>query len=42
MVTHAAERTAYDTAANCLAQLRAALVPEQDLGGFGAAPPEAV
>jgi len=33
-------RTAYDRAADSLAQLRGALVPEQDLGGWGGDPPE--
>lgn len=33
-------RTPYDVAADSLAQLRAALVPEQDLAGFGAEPPK--
>jgi LmbE family N-acetylglucosaminyl deacetylase len=32
-------RTAYDRAADSLALLRGALVPEQDLGGFGDQPP---
>lgn len=33
------DRTPYDKAADALAQLRSALVPEQDLGGFGENPP---
>lgn len=33
-------RTPYDEAANALGMLRGALVPEQDLGGFGADPPK--
>eukprot|EP01099_Mayorella_cantabrigiensis_P005053 TRINITY_DN394_c0_g1_i1.p1 TRINITY_DN394_c0_g1~~TRINITY_DN394_c0_g1_i1.p1 ORF type:complete len:368 (+),score=70.33 TRINITY_DN394_c0_g1_i1:747-1850(+) len=33
-------RTPYDRAADSLATLRASLVPEQDLGGFGAEPPQ--
>ncbi len=33
-------RTPYDVAADSLSLLRAALVPEQDLAGFGADPPK--
>jgi len=33
-------RTPYDVAGDALAQLRGALVPEQDLSGFGGAPPK--
>ncbi len=33
------ERTPYDVAAESLARMRAALVPESDLAGFGARPP---
>jgi LmbE family N-acetylglucosaminyl deacetylase len=32
-------RTAYDVAAESLARLRSALVPESELAGFGARPP---
>ena len=39
--THAfTGRTPYDEAADALGLLRGALVPEQDLGGFGANPPK--
>src|SRR3990167_5861117 len=34
------ERTPYDVAGDALSQLRGALVPEQDLSGFGGEPPK--
>lgn len=34
------DRTPYDVAGNALSQLRGALVPEQDLSGFGGEPPK--
>ena len=34
------DRTPYDVAGTALSQLRGALVPEQDLSGFGGEPPK--